>query len=166
MNLIIISYNGLFNTFEMFKTVNKENNNTASGEPNYNHTLTKFSKELFTKLQASSQLWTCQPLRYTSKFSNSVFLYEPPTLVLPLKKKSLPTPNFSSSQSSGPPLPALAWHAKSPFCGTGAFTGAVLLADVPACQLRWKNNWRVRLGWEFPAFLSPHNEVKMWDNRS
>lgn len=63
-------------------------------------------------------------------------------------------------------LPVLAWHAKSPFCGTGVLTGAPLLADVPACQLHWKNNWRVRLGWVFPAFLSPHNEVKMWDNRS
>lgn len=87
-------------------------------------------------------------------------LCEPPTLVLPLTKKSANSKFllFSVIRSL---LSALAWHAKSPFCGTGAFTGAQLLADVPACQLHWKNNWGVRLGWEFPAFLSPHNEVKM-----
>lgn len=60
------------------------------------------SKKLSTKLRASSKFWTCQPLRYTSKCSNSVFIYEPPTLVLRLtkqkrKKKKVSQLHFSPS---------------------------------------------------------------------
>lgn len=83
-------------------------------------------------------------LRYTSDCSTSLFIHEPPMLVLPLTKQNLShSSHFLRLHSPLPVYDAPSFLPRGGpvecvcacvFCGTGAFTRVPLVADVPACQ--------------------------------
>ncbi|KAF0038995.1 hypothetical protein F2P81_009479 [Scophthalmus maximus] len=57
---------------------------------------------LTERLKASAKLKTCQPLRYISECSTSVFIHEPPMLVLPPTKQNLSHSSHFKLHSSLP----------------------------------------------------------------